>query len=221
MDRSLIFFYSFIGLVFTLFFIQLLRDPLRWQGLGWLASLLISMFFSALFFSFGSGVWLISSVAISIVVPAIILFIVYNRRRRAIKKRLIQTVEAILREGIASLSERLASPGSSEWRKKEWYILNSPFHNTFEIGMNPWHLTPVINEKFHLLLLSGRMFSFRPDYITPMDDINIEMVCRLADFYAFSEESKKRVTDYITAIQNNVADPWRMVSPEQEDKPQP
>ena len=220
MDRSLIFFYSFIGLIFTIFFIQLIRDPHRGPGLWWLASLIASMFISALFFSVGEGVWFISSLTLSIIVPAAIMLTLYRVRRGATKKMLIQTVESIRQEGIACLADQLARSDFREWRKKEWYAINSPLNNTFEIGLNPWRLTPVVDETFHIFVLSGRTFAFKPDYIAPMPNINCEMVCRLTDFYAFSEESQKRVTDYIDAIQNNAAEPWKIIPTEQDEKEQ-
>lgn len=105
--------------------------------------------------------------------------------------------------------------------EKEWYAINSPLNNTFETGMNPWHLTLVTDETFRIFVLSGRIFAFKPGNIGPMPNINSEMVCRLADFYAFSEESQKWVTDYIDAIQNNAAEPWKIIPAEQKVKDQP
>lgn len=118
MDRSLIFFYSFMGLIFTLFFIQLIRDPHRGPGLWWLASLIASMFISALFFSVGEGAWFISSLTLSIIVPAAIMLTLYRVRKGATKKLLIQTVESIRKEGIACLAEQLVRSDFKEWRKK-------------------------------------------------------------------------------------------------------
>ena len=218
MDRSLIFFYSMAGLGIIWALIALFRDKKRWQTLACFASLLAGMYISSEFFALSGGTWFISSLVLAYIIPTVMIFIVYILRARATKKQLMRTVEGIRREGIVYLAEQLRQDGTPEWKNKEWYALNSPAQNTFEIGMNPCHLTPVIGEKFRIAVLSGRMFRFKPEFIIPMADINTEMVCRLADFYAFSDESQQRVTDYLEAIKNNSAEPWKIIASEP-DKP--
>lgn len=218
MDRSLIFFYSFIGLAVAWGIISLVRDRYRWYSIALLASLIAGMLISALFLSFGSGVWFITSMLIAAVIPVAILLPVFLVRAQITKKRLMRTVEGIRRDGIAYLSEQPGTQRNGEWHNKEWYVLNSPAQNIFEIGINPYHLKPVIGEKFSVAVLSGRIYNFRPQYIIPITDINAEIVCRLSDFYAFTKESQNRVNDYLEAIKNNVAEPWKVISPEP-DKP--
>lgn len=218
MDRSLIFFYSIAGLGIIWALIALFRDKKRWQTLACFASLLAGMYISSEVFALSGGTWFISSLVLAYIIPTVMIFIVYILRARATKKQLMRTVEGIRREGIVYLAEQLRQDGTAEWKNKEWYALNSPAQNIFEIGMNPCHLTPVIGEKFRIAVLSGRMFRFKPEFLVPMADINTEMVCRLADFYAFSDESKQRVTDYLDAIKNNSAEPWKIIAGEP-DKP--
>ncbi|PVZ83973.1 hypothetical protein C9426_24900 [Serratia sp. S1B] len=80
----------------------------------------------------------------------------------------------------------------------------------FDIGVKLFDAKMEINKKFFIRALSGRVVFMIPERF--LESLNLEgnIICPLADFYDVSAEAKELVHNYVEAIKNNSAEPWRI-----------
>ncbi|WP_058911237.1 hypothetical protein [Entomohabitans teleogrylli] len=209
-DSSLLFFYGFIGLVIIYLIFSFVRRSGKWSAIIQILSLIACMLIPLLFVDFGSGLWVLSTIILTLLASLAISIIVSFTNAWLTGKELNQTISAIHDAGIAAIAEKAGHEAVRCGIHIHWYVVYFPSQDLLEIGINQINVTPRLGSKFYVKTLAGRVLYLTPEYIVhPIND-DIDMVCSLNEFYSFSDKTKSLVDNYILAIKDNVPEPWQI-----------
>jgi len=209
MDRSLIFFYFFIGLILLYLAWLFFRDKYKWQSILFNCSAAINFFTSSFFFTPWSAEWWILAATGTFV----LLFIIQISYSVIKQYRAKKHCNKIIKEIRNIPSRQIVNALMVEHNRYQWYVLYLPSENTIELGVNLFNVDLTIGKKFYVRTLSERSMYFVPSFIAvPIDD-STSVICPLKTFYELSEKTQELVLGYIDAVKHDIKKPWIISQP--------
>ena len=209
MDRSLIFFYCFFGLLLLHLTRIFLKDKYKWQNILFNFSAAINCFTSSYFFATWSAGWWILVSAGTFVLLSILQFIYSIFKKYRAKKH----CNKIIKEIHNIPSRQIVNTLMVEHNQYQWYVLYLPSANTIELGVNLFGIDLTIDKKFYVRTLSERYMYFIPSFIPASIDDSTNIICLLKTFYELNEKTQELVLNYIDAVKHDIKEPWIISQP--------
>ncbi|MCE9991890.1 hypothetical protein LZ633_07740 [Enterobacter asburiae] len=203
MDRSLLFFYSFMGFFIIYFGIRFVKDEYKWHSLLFVSSVVASLIISSCFLRPVTGEWLLLVAVLTFVVLFSIALLIVMMKQCSMRRHVRKKITLL-----QSLSpEDFVKDLIAEHDRKQWYVLYLPSDNKIEIGFNLFDANPVIGKKFDVKTLSGRYFYFIAQCGLQEPGLKNDSLYSLGDFYVIDNQAKKLVHDYLNRIKSGHKNP--------------
>lgn len=140
MDRSLLFFYSFMGSFIIYFGIRFVKDEYKWHSLLFVSSVVASLIISSCFLRPVTGEWLLLVAVLTFVVLFSIALLIVMMKQCSMRRHVRKKITLL-----QSLSpEDFVKDLIAEHDRKQWYVLYLPSDNKIEIGFNLFDANPVL-----------------------------------------------------------------------------